>query len=243
MLRNYLKTAFRNMKRHRIFTLVNITGLSSGMVCGILLMLWVVDELSYDQFHEHKNQIHRVLVEIKIGDKAPRMSPATQPALAPALVGQFPEVLSVTRYLPYPKQKLAWGRKRTYSECAFVDPSFLTMFSFPLVRGDSSTVLMDPLSAVLTKGMAEKIFGGNDPMKQILALDNRHEIKVTGILKDVPRQSHLDFEVLIPLQFVTRLGEDVETWNEFQFHTYVILRPETDIEKRRPQRLPPVWTG
>jgi putative ABC transport system permease protein len=151
MLRNYLKIALRNVRRHKGYSFINIAGLAIGMACCILILLWVQDELSYDRFHENAGDIYRVIQDIKFADHDTTWAIAQGP-LGPSLEADFPEIINATR--------ITWRRFRlTYDEKSFdevlgmADGSIFEMFTFPLVKGDPTTALSDPHSIVITEEM------------------------------------------------------------------------------------------
>jgi ABC-type antimicrobial peptide transport system permease subunit len=222
MLRNYLKIALRNVRRHKGYSFINIAGLAIGMACCILILLWVQDELSYDRFHENAGDIYRVIQDIKFADHDTTWAIAQGP-LGPSLEADFPEIINATR--------ITWRRFRlTYDEKSFdevlgmADGSIFEMFTFPLVKGDPTTALSDPHSIVITEEMAEKYFGNEDPLGKAIKADNRWDFQVTGILKNVPHNSHLQFDFLIPFIFGRELNYTVDRWGNTQFRTYVQLQ-------------------
>ena len=222
MLRNYFKVAVRNMLRHRGYSIINITGLAIGMACCVLIVLWVQDELSFDRFHENAGDIYRVIQDINFADHSTTWA-ITQGPLGPALRDDFPEIENMVRLARR-------GMRLTYQEISFderlvlADGSIFDVFTFPLLRGDPKTALSDPLSLVLTEDMALKYFGEEDPIGKTLKVDNRFDFKVTGVLKEVPRNSHIRFDFLIPFVFGRVLNYTVDRWGNSQFTTYVQLQ-------------------
>jgi putative ABC transport system permease protein len=221
MLHNYFKVALRNIVRHKGYSFINITGLAIGMACCILILLWVQDELSFDRFHENAGDIHRVIQDINFADHSTTWA-ITQGPLGPALKNDFPEIADMARFTRR-------GMRLSYQERIFdetlgmADGSIFKMFTFPLLRGDPDTALADPFSLVLTEEMARKYFGEENPIGKILKADNRFDFKVTGILKEVPRNSHIRFDFLIPFIFGRELNYTVDRWGNSQFTTYVQL--------------------
>ena len=201
MLKNYLKITLRNLKKHKSFSFINITGLAIGLTCMILMLVYVHHELSYDRFHKNAENIFKVVH--KTGEDWNALTPG---ALKPVLQDEMPEVISAARVCP-------WGgyidfngsishEGHRYAEDRFfiVDAEFLDIFTFPLISGNPEKALSEPFSIVLTQEMAEKYFGKENPLGKILKFDNRDDYKITGILKEVPANSHLMFDFLISLE-------------------------------------------
>ncbi len=221
MLKNYLKIAFRNIKRHKGYSFINIVGLAIGMACCILILLWVQDELSYDRFHENADDIYRVLQDINFTDHSTTWA-ITQGPLGPSLKEDFPEIIDATRITDR-GFRLTYDDKSYDERVGMADNSILKMFTFPLVKGDPATALSNPLSIVLTEGMAAKYFGDEDPIGKTIKADDQWDFQVTGIMKNIPRNSHLQFDFLIPFIFGRELNYTVDHWGNSSFRTYVQL--------------------
>jgi putative ABC transport system permease protein len=222
MIKNYLKIALRNIRRHKGYSFINIAGLAIGMACCILILLWVQDELSYDRFHGNASDIYRVIQDINFTDHSTTWT-ITQGPLGPSLEKDFPEIIRAAR--------ITWrGFRLTYSEKSFdervgmADGSIFEMFTFPLIKGDPATALSEPRSIVLTEETAEKYFGTEDPLGKTIKADNRYDFLVTGVMKNIPRNSHLQFDFLIPFIFGRELKYTVDNWRNSQFRTYVQLQ-------------------
>ena len=231
MFKNYLKVALRHIRRRKVYSFINIVGLSVGLACFMLIGLWVKDELSFDRFHEDRDRIFRVLNRMEDGGA----SYSITYALGPALKAQYAEVEDTCRVWPWFGSLLRHG-DRSFMEfnIALADPSFFEMFSFPLLRGDPATALQDRLSIVLSEETAHKYFGDEDPMGKVIHLASEmKDLKVTGIMADVPLNSHLQFDMVSRIEF---LGEDrLARWNEWSGPNYVLLRPgvsAADFEAR-----------
>ncbi len=223
MLKNYLKVALRNILRQKGYSVINIAGLTLGLACFILIGLWVRDELSFDRFHENKDRIFRILNKVESGDLI--QSPTY--ALAPALKEEYPEVEEYSRVWPYAGSLARYQEKRFEEDrVCLVDPGFFRMFSFPLLHGNPETALADRNAIVLTETAARKYFGDDNPLGKVLFLDQYDSgFTVTGIIADVPPNSHLQFDLLARVEL---LGEDrLARWEEWTGPCYVLLRPET----------------
>ena len=242
MLRNYLKIALRNLKKHKGFSFINIAGLALGIACCLLILLLIRDELSFDRFHEHRDQVYRVVNQhpgqFYMGTDFIAVTPAP---LAPALMTEFPEVIKATRIDSSNEVIISYQNKRFYEDGFYwTDSHFFDVFSFPLIQGDQSKALNEPYSVIVSERMAHKYFGDEDPIGKIIALNNRYDFVVTGILKDVPRNSHLQFGFLAPLITLSRIREQedfLEGWGNYSYYTYFLLQkgysPE-DLEKKFP---------
>ncbi len=223
MLKNYLKIALRNILRHKGYSFINIAGLTLGLACFILIGLWVRDELSFDRFHEKKDRIFRILNKVESG----QLIPSPTYALAPALKEEYPEVEEYSRVWPWAGSLVRYQDKRFEEErINLADPGFFRMFSFPFLLGDPETALADRNSIVLTETTARKYFGDEDPLGKVLFLDEYNAgFVVSGIIKDVPSNSHIQFDLLARVEL---LGEDrLARWQEWMGPCYVLLRPGT----------------
>jgi len=226
MMANYLKVAFRNLKKQKVYSLINITGMAVGLACCIFILLWVRDEWSYDRFHERAANIARVgLSDDNVG--AGKKIAVTPLAMAPALVQDVPEILSSVR-MSGSSMRMLSGDRGFDQQGLLVSPDFLRMFSFKLLEGDPESALSSPHSIVITEETARKLFRGMNPMEQVIRSGGGHEYTVTGVLHDIPRQSHLDFDYLLNFQVLGRNGRDLDNWGNISFYTYVELREGAD---------------
>ena len=226
MFKNYLTIAVRNLVRHKVYSLINLSGLAIGMACCILIMLYVQYEFSYDRYHENVEQIYRVIGEGKIGDEISQGAQMPGP-LAPALLNDFPEIISATRIKNVENVLISYGEKRFYEERAFfADPSIFEVFSFALIKGNPKTALQPPYSIVITEEMAKKYFGDDDPMGKIISYDNRYDFKITGVLQNIPDNSHFKFDFLASLACANDLFGNgyLEDWLNWGIYTYVLVR-------------------
>jgi len=223
MFMHNFKLCLRNIKRHKIFNLINISGLAVGLACCMLLLLWVQDELSYDRFHEHGKHIYRI-IEKNQYDTGISYSAITPAPIAPLIKSQAPEVTDFARFWPE-TLTLKFGEKSFSLHSGIIDPSFLKIFSFPLAKGDQETCLANPASILLTEESAEKIFGNEDPLGKTLLFEGK-DVAVTGIIADIPRNSHLQFDCLVPLSLAQELGINLDNWAYSRYFSYVQLHAE-----------------
>ncbi len=227
MFRNYLKIAFRNVKRHKVYSFINIAGLTIGMTCVVLLLLWIQDELSYDKFHEKIDDIYLVSAHIK-KEKDELQMPSV-PGVGPLLKELFPEVEESARFLAGYQPFILSYKDRTFSEPRVFpgDPEVLEMFTFPLIAGDPKTALKDPYSLVLSERVAKKYFGNESPIGEVITVDNQYPMKVTGVMKEVPRHSTFRFDILMPLEFYAKnihKEVDLRGFSNQNFFVFVQLK-------------------
>ncbi len=229
MLTSYIKTAIRNLKKYKGYSFINITGLAVGIACCILILLWVRDELSFDGFHAKADSLFRV-VEEQIYTAGEIFPVAVTPApLAPALKDEFPEITDTCRYTTAPRFLVRYEDNRFYeSGLGMADPSFFTMFSFPLVKGDPETVFKQLNAIALSESMAEKYFGQEDPIGKVLRLENQFDLIVAGVMQDIPANSHLQFDFVMPFKLLEFGGQRLDQWGNNQYFTYVELAASAD---------------
>ncbi|HEY9045024.1 MAG TPA: ABC transporter permease [Ohtaekwangia sp.] len=232
MFKNYLKIALRNIQRNAVYSFINITGLSIGIACTILILLWVYDEVSYDRFHSNYKEIHQAWINGYYDGTINSFTSVPQP-LSEAIKGADSHVKFTALCDWGSEHLLKVGETTVVKRGHFVGPSFLEMFHFPLVKGDARQVLDDPSSIVLTESAAKALFGDKDPINQIVRVDNASELKVAGILKDIPKNSSFQFECLLPWayykQYAQWIKETESSWGEFSFQVFVELEPGSNL--------------
>jgi len=232
MLKNYLKVALRNVLRTKIFSLINITGLAIGMAGTLMILMYVANELSYENFHKQHKQIYRISVEY--GEKGKTMDFAgAMPALGPSLVEETPDVLNAVRFNRDENAVLSYGQKKfNESNVFFADPSVFDVFTFPLIEGDRETALQDPFSLVLTERAARKYFGEQNPLGQSIVYNNEYPLKITGVMKDLPANTHLTCDFLASFNSLESLGKIPERpWMVFaDTYTYLLVKKQASLE-------------
>jgi putative ABC transport system permease protein len=211
MLRNYIKMAFRNIKRYKGYSFINIAGLTVGMACFILIFLWVNDELNYDTYHTHSSRLYRIILK-KAGEPGDPGIPSTPYILPKILKEEYPEIVEVTRVRTQGYPSAVRYADITFYEQRFflTDPSFFSMFSYDFMAGNPQTVLNNSNSVVLTQEAAQKYFGDENPMGKILRWNNTQDLEVTGILEKIPYNSHLQFDFMASLQLYN--SERLASW-------------------------------
>lgn len=230
MFRNYLTVTVRTLRKHLGYSLINVVGLALGLAGCILIALFVWDELSYDRFHEKVDRIYRV---VRQGEDL-----STSALLAPTMEDELSEVERSVRISPrwFDEVLVTRGNTSFYEEdFFFADPAFFDIFSFPLIRGNPDTALERPFTVVLSETMARKYFGAANPLGRTLAIEGpwgEHDFTVTGVVRDVPHNSHFQFNFLA--SFATRFEteptpEEIRSWYHVGDYTYILLNEENDV--------------
>lgn len=227
MLLNYIKIAFRNMIHQKLYSSINIIGLAIGIGCCLLIFLFVRNELSYDKFHQNAENIYRVYVTEDPSDRDAFTYVQTPALMAEAMEKSFPEVESAVRLMTR-TDNLRYGDKNFSENYHLVDPDFFEVFSFPLLSGNPATVLQNLNSVVLAENMANKIFGTTDILNQTLAIklgNDFHDFTITGVAKDCPTNSSIQFNIVIPFDHVRSFMRPraLTSWFNVYLETYVTL--------------------
>jgi putative ABC transport system permease protein len=238
MWKNHFILALRNLLRSKAFSAINILGLAIGIATCLVILLFIRSELGYDSFHEKADRIVRVVFRGSV--QGEEMNEAhVMPPVAEALLADYPEVEEATRLrlMGFPKITYADKSFRNNS-AAFADPSFFRVFTFPLIQGSSATALNEPNTVVLTESSAKRIFGREDPLGKVLLMyDGNTSLKVTGIMADMPVNSHFHFDVLVSMATFPEARNP--SWMVSEFYTYLVLPPSYDYRKLE-EKLPAV---
>ena len=229
MLKNLIKIAFRNIVKEKIYSAINILGLTIGITCSVFLLMYILDELSYDRYHKNAGNIYRVVSDIKEPDNAFVWAVAQIP-LADELRDNYPEVSNAVRFFSLGKNLYKNGDKQFYeTEFFLADSTVFDMFTYEFISGDPATALDNPFSIVLTEKIATKYFGGSEKaIGQSLQNQAGEEHKVTGVMKDVPLNSHFRFDALISRN--SQPGYQ-GSWGAFGVFTYIQLPEGYDLSK------------
>ena len=232
MFTNYFKIALRGLRRQPGYTLINVGGLGLGLACAFMIVLYVQHERSFDRFHEHGDRLYRVIREGVRGDAAGQKSALSPAGLAGEMEARFSEIEAVVRYADRSPYLQVGDVSRQATNFAMMDTAMLQAFSFPLERGNPETALSDPRSLLLTREAAAALFGDADPMGRTVTMGGRRgiDLTVTGILADLPRNTHLRFDYLVPFALMKELaGPDaLENFTNWNYYTYLLLTPGTD---------------
>jgi len=225
MIGHDLAVAFRQLRKDWGFTLINVVGLAAGLAAGLLILLWVHHEWSYDRFHRSNERIYLVPSWMQYGARR-GFSDGAPPALGPALAAECSEVARAVRWHRGDRWVIESGALTSREQVRLVDPAFFQMFSFELLQGDATRVFEDPLSIVLTQSAARKHFGQNGVLGRIVRCSYAHDLRVTGIVADPPANSSLTFDALAPLDLLRHIQsapDYLDTWHNCEFLTFIEL--------------------
>lgn len=224
MAGHFFKIAIRNLQRNRAISLINIVGLAVGIASAVVILIWVQNQLSYDQFHKNKDRVVRLYNRAKV-DGAMQAWRVTPIPLGPALKADYPQVEDIARINWIGAFVLKNGDKKLETAGYATDPGFFKIFSFPLIKGNTSQALSGVHNIVLTQKLAQKLFGNTDPMGKIVKIDSTANFTVTGILQDQPNNTMFNFEYLVPWSYMKEVGWDDKNWKNHSIETYALLKP------------------
>jgi len=231
MLRNYLLIALRNFSRNKVYSILNVIGLAVGITAFILIALYVQYELSFDKYHENADRIYRIVKERR------NKSTKTPAALAPVFKETFPEVAAAARIIQDKETIISRGRNHIVEkEFYWADPEIFDIFTLPVVKGDPESALREPFSIVLSERTALKYFGNEDPIGQVLTVNDKNEYKVGGVFRDMPANSHFVMDAIVPYKTYFQLSNaDITGWSANFSYTYFKLREGAnpkDLQKK-----------
>ena len=230
MLKNYFKTAIRNLLKNKFYSLINITGLAVGLATCLLIWLYVTDELGYDRYNVNADRIYRANSEIRFGGNY--LDLAVQvPQLGPAMVHELPEVEQYARIQWYGSFHVRKGNDNVLEgRVAYADSTLFSVFTLPMIDGNPVTALQEPRSLVMTARMANKYFGRTNAVGQVLLVNDSIPYKITGVIRDIPTQSHFNFDFFVPMR--ENANSRADNWlGDQNFATYLLLRPGTNVKK------------
>jgi putative ABC transport system permease protein len=229
MIRNYLKIAWRNLKNNKVYSTLNIVGLAAGMAVALMIALWVFNEYTYDRFLPNGDQLYQVKVNFTSKHAGKHTQNALALPLADVMRKEYPEIKYVAESDWNGTHGLMVGDKKLYLDGSAVGSDFLKMFQFPLLTGNANLILKDTYSIVLTESTAKSLFGDRDPIGKIVKIDNQSNLKVTGVLKDLPANSSLRFNYLIPFSYNEQASNGLngarQNWGSNSFQLYAMLQP------------------
>ena len=231
MFRNFLVTAIRTIIRDKTFSLINILGFSIGIACTVLILFWVQDELSYDQYHENKDRIYRVLSRVPTGEEYLEAG-VTPAALAPMLEESYPEIEMATRFKSMGSYTLVRGEKRFRERhCGIAESKLFSIFTFPFIEGNPESCLDGPNSIVLTESLARKYFGEQSAMGEEIEIPGMGLFKVTAVIEDVSH-CHFQFNYLIPFEWAEFFyDENIEELGPFNYTTYILTKEGVNVSE------------
>ncbi len=232
MIKNYLLLAFKNLRKQKVFSLINILGLTVGITCCLMIFLFIKHESSFDDFHKNGKDIYRVVrMADNTGSGSKNMVSWVSGPYAKALRNDYPDAIEqAVRVNPdndlFTYNNTSFNEKNVY----ITDSNFFQFFNFPLLKGDAATVLKDPASIVLTVSTAKKYFGNEDPMGKVVQMNKKMPLKVTGIAKDVPVNSHLYFDMVVPISN-WKYHDSLQNFPYNGLYTYVQLNPKVNVKQ------------
>lgn len=230
MIKSVLKTAWRSLLKGKSFSFINVAGLAIGMAGAILLLLWLQNEISFDKFHKNKDNLYEVYgLASNVDGNAVAIDVTSQP-LGPALKEDYPEVQEQSRVADIKSFLFTSGNKSfTGISGCFVDPSFLSMFSFPLIKGNKNDQLKNVYSITITEELSKKLFGDEEAVGKTIRIDSVDNFTVTGVLRDLPSNTRFNFEYLLPWDYLKKIGWNNDAWLSNNTPSYILLKPRTDV--------------
>lgn len=233
MIKNYFKVAMRSLLKNKFYSLLNITGLAIGIASCLMILLFVADELSYDTYYDNSENTYRLTMAGALNGSAFDLA-VVGPSVGKALLDDYPEVIDFGRFRQRGSPFIRFG-ENIFKEEKFVwaDHSIIDIFGINLVQGDPETALTAPRSLVMSETAAKKYFGNADPVGRIVEFGTARDYKVTGVYKDIPDNTHFDFDVLGSMETLDEAKQPI--WLSMNFQTYVVLTPGADLEKMAAQ--------
>jgi len=229
MIKNYIKTAFRGLMKNKGFTFINVFGLALGLATCLLIVFYVFDELSFDRFNTKADRIYRVNNEIKFGGNENSYAVTPAPAAA-ALKADFPEIEEVARLRDRGGNQVKKGKKNILEDrMVYADNSIFSVFTLPMISGSPQNALTDPHTVVITEKMAKKYFDRTNAVGQTLTFNDTSLYKVTAVIKDIPKQSHFNYDFFISMSGLSDSKEDF--WLSNNYSTYILFKEGVDANK------------
>jgi len=224
MLSNYIKTAWRYLIKHKIYSAITISGLVLGLAVFILFALMLFSQSNFDSFHKKADRIYCVVQVLSRGVERDHHSAITPAPLKDVLLAEFPEIEKAARFFPPGRMVVRHGDKLFYeNRIRFVDADFLSIFTFNLIKGQPETVLSNPYSIVLTETSALKYFGNEDPIGKSLTINNDFDVVVTGIIEDIPENSSIRFDFLVSMETAGAINMRMDDWSDNNQATFLLL--------------------
>lgn len=227
MLKSYLKVTFRNLKKQKVFSFINVAGLSVGLASAIIILLWVRYEISYDKFHKNADRIYRVIGSYRDREIQDPFMPGP---LGKHLKDKYPDIEEYTLYKSWEK-KLVFENRSFLCTGSYVNSAFFKIFTFPFSKGNVEIPFNGPNSIVITEKLSQKLFGNENPLGktvQYFPWGDGMNLTVTGVIKNVPNNSHIQFDFLIPAEIIPQFGR---VWNNKSPHIYVLLDKNSEYKK------------
>ena len=230
MIKNYFKTAWRNLLQNKTFSLINIFGLALGMTCSLVIMLWLQDEIRKDKFHQNSKRLYRVMENQSYSGTISTFD-ATPGILAENIVKDIPDIQMASQMLWEEEPLFTVDNTYDKEKGRYVEKDFLRMFSFKLLKGDPATALARPDGVVISKKLADKYFKGKDPIGKMIRIDNTDNVMVTGVLDGIPKSSSLTFDFLMSFEQWRKKNDWAKEWGNNGPRCYVMIAPNTSIDR------------
>ena len=238
MIKNYFKIAWRNLTRHKIISFINLFGLTVGLTCCLLILTYILNELSYDRYNKDAGQVYRITRTFYNGncDETLKLS-TVAPPFGYYMPSEFPEIQEMTRLLNSGNVPMRYNDKLlNQKDVYFADQNLFDIFSVKVLEGNPKEALKEPFSVMMTESTAKKYFGNEDPMNKVLRANNQFDVKVTGVYKDFPANSHLHPDILVSFSTLNDSAvygaNNLRTnWGNNSFFTYIRLPKNYDIKK------------
>jgi len=229
MLKNYLKIALRNFRRHKGYSFINIAGFAIGMACCLLILIYVRHELSYDRYHKDADRICRIVIDIRT-QTANRVFALVSPTVAPALKADYPQIECAARAVPTSARLVRLEEKSFYEDrFMYADQELFDIFTIPFIQGIPQEALTRPSTLVISQRMAFKYFGSANPLGKTLNI-NQAEYEITGVIEDSPENTHMKYDLIASLKTLSNWSE-MSNWHSTMFYTYLKLKPNVEIEE------------
>ena len=231
MFKNYLKTTLRNIKRYKFFSLINITGLALGLASCILIFLYIRFELSYDKYNKNADRIYRFAVDANLGGQSLNI-PKASVKMVESIKSNFPEVLDAVMFMRRDNVQVGYKDIQFYEDnVLWSGNSVFNIFSLPFKKGDPKTALNTEYTAVITEETAKRYFGSEEPIGKTLIFNNNEHFTVTGVVADVPKNSHFTFDILCSMESNrSSINRIKENWFFINYYSYLLLKEGTDYK-------------
>ncbi|MDX1672018.1 MAG: ABC transporter permease, partial [Balneolaceae bacterium] len=232
MIKNYFKIALRTVKRNSIYSIISVLGLAIGITGASLLYLYIDNELSYDAFHEESDRIYRIVEISESAERGTRYFGQTAPILGSTLEEQYPEIDEMVRvYKPRGHIDMLWKGERIHERNYLItDSDFFAVFDFEFLSGNSVDPLSRPNTAVITERKARELFGEENPIGKVLPVNGMEPVEITGVIENIPDNSHLQFDILLSRRNSVFNWEDyLNNWEAYGAFTYVMLTESADL--------------